>query len=234
MNADAADKFFGLPTNAHACLGLLDSRVLASCVPAVLTAVVTIAGFYFIARLGTNAYIDAYILGKETKTPVAAVNAKANAKAKAVAAETASPDCGILHDMDVVLPEDAHISNKFGLLDGPYKMVLCVNQSLKMEKGKIAAQCGHATLACYRKSMKQCPDAVAWWERMGQAKIALKIPTDSDMDDLQAKARALGLVTYIVEDAGRTQIAAGSRTVLGIGPAPVSVIDSIASHLKLL
>ena len=70
-------------------------------------------------------------------------------------------------------------------------MNLCVNMSLKMEKGVIAAQ--------------------------GEK-------------EMQAKS----LVTFIVEDAGRTQIAAGSRTVLGIGPAPVKVIDSIASHLKLL
>jgi hypothetical protein len=38
---------------------------------------------------------------------------------------------------------------------GPVKMVLCVRQDLKMTKGKIAAQCGHASLgmcAC-------CPSA---------------------------------------------------------------------------
>ena len=29
---------------------------------------------------------------------------------------------------------------------GPVKMVLCVRQDLKMSKGKIAAQCGHASL----------------------------------------------------------------------------------------
>ena len=29
---------------------------------------------------------------------------------------------------------------------GPVKMVLCVRQDLKMTKGKIAAQCGHASL----------------------------------------------------------------------------------------
>jgi PTH2 family peptidyl-tRNA hydrolase len=33
---------------------------------------------------------------------------------------------------------------------------------------------------------------------------------------------------------GRTQIAAGSRTVLGIGPGPVKTIDKVTSHLKLL
>lgn len=40
-------------------------------------------------------------------------------------------------------------------------------------------------------------------------------------------------------DAGRTQIAAGSRTVLGIGPAPVALIDAVTGKegqfpLKLL
>jgi PTH2 family peptidyl-tRNA hydrolase len=41
-------------------------------------------------------------------------------------------------------------------------------------------------------------------------------------------------VAYLVEDAGRTQIAAGSKTVLAIGPAPVAELDRITSHLKLL
>lgn len=39
---------------------------------------------------------------------------------------------------------------------------------------------------------------------------------------------------YLVEDAGHTQIKAGSKTVLGIGPAYAQEIDLITSHLKLL
>ncbi|CAM9864636.1 unnamed protein product [Discosporangium mesarthrocarpum] len=35
-------------------------------------------------------------------------------------------------------------------------------------------------------------------------------------------------------DAGRTQIAAGSHTVLAIGPAPVSAFEGITSHLSLM
>jgi peptidyl-tRNA hydrolase, PTH2 family len=37
-----------------------------------------------------------------------------------------------------------------------------------------------------------------------------------------------------VEDAGKTQIAAGSKTVLGLGPAPTSVFEGVSDHLKLL
>ncbi|CAM9938502.1 unnamed protein product [Ectocarpus sp. 8 AP-2014] len=35
-------------------------------------------------------------------------------------------------------------------------------------------------------------------------------------------------------DAGHTQIAAGSRTVLALGPAPVWAFEGISSHLKLM
>ena len=40
--------------------------------------------------------------------------------------------------------------------------------------------------------------------------------------------------SYIVHDAGRTQIAAGSQTVLAIGPAPKGDIDKLTGHLSLL
>jgi PTH2 family peptidyl-tRNA hydrolase len=51
---------------------------------------------------------------------------------------------------------------------------------------------------------------------------------------LAAKAQAAGLMTYTVADAGRTQIAAGSHTVLAIGPAPKSEIDVVTGHLSLM
>lgn len=35
-------------------------------------------------------------------------------------------------------------------------------------------------------------------------------------------------------DAGHTQIAAGSRTVLALGPAPNWAFEGISSHLKLM
>ncbi len=67
-----------------------------------------------------------------------------------------------------------------------------------------------------------------------QAKVCLKVPTEAELQQLRALATQAGLVSYQVEDAGRTQIAAGSRTVLAIGPAPVKELDNITGHLKLL
>ena len=51
---------------------------------------------------------------------------------------------------------------------------------------------------------------------------------------LQAQAMSLGLVAKIIHDAGRTQIASGSATVLGVGPGPKSVVDSVTGDLRLL
>lgn len=122
----------------------------------------------------------------------------------------------------------------WGMMDAPYKMILVVNTSLKMGKGKIAAQCCHAAVGCFQRGSKVCPGGVKAWERTGCAKVAVKCPTEEEMDDLYAKALSMGIPCYFVEDAGRTQIAAGSRTVLGLGPAPVSLFEGITSHLKLM
>ena len=51
---------------------------------------------------------------------------------------------------------------------------------------------------------------------------------------LQAQALSLGLCARIIYDAGRTQIASGSATVLGVGPGPKSVVDGVTGGLKLL
>ena len=51
---------------------------------------------------------------------------------------------------------------------------------------------------------------------------------------LQAQAMSLGLCARTIRDAGRTQIQAGSMTVLGVGPGPKSVVDQVTGELKLL
>lgn len=130
-------------------------------------------------------------------------------------------------------------SKELNLVPGEVKMVLVVRQDLKMGKGKAAAQCSHATLALYKKITDAASDAynpemVRRWEYgNGQAKITLQVPNQEEMDILFAQAISLGVNAYIVHDAGRTQIAAGLATVLGLGPAPKAVLDEITGLLKL-
>ncbi|GAK63719.1 PTH2 family peptidyl-tRNA hydrolase [Moesziomyces antarcticus] len=114
------------------------------------------------------------------------------------------------------------------------KMILAVRMDLKMEKGKIAAQCGHATLAVYKLARRITPAFVKQWETLGQAKVAVKCPDEPTMLELESKAKELGIAARSIIDAGRTQIAPNSRTVLGLGPAPVSLMNQLTGHLKLL
>ncbi|KAJ3117498.1 hypothetical protein HDU96_006592 [Phlyctochytrium bullatum] len=114
-----------------------------------------------------------------------------------------------------------------------WKLVLCIRTDLEMTKGKIAAQCCHATLAAYQELSKQDPQGLRIWERHGQPKITLKCPSEDEMMELQGKALSLGIVAKVIRDAGRTQIAAGSKTVLAVGPAPKNRVDEVTSHLKL-
>lgn len=51
---------------------------------------------------------------------------------------------------------------------------------------------------------------------------------------LEEIASGMSLPCDTVCDAGRTQIAAGSYTVLGIGPAPSEKIDSVTNGLVSL
>ncbi|KAI1800841.1 PTH2-domain-containing protein [Daldinia bambusicola] len=122
------------------------------------------------------------------------------------------------------------------------KLVLVVRTDLGMTKGKIAAQCSHATLACYKTLSRAAqrnpssPEArlLQRWERRGQAKIAVQVKSEGELLELMAKARSLGITAEVIQDAGRTQIDPGSLTVLGVGPAPKSLVDNVTGSLKLL
>jgi peptidyl-tRNA hydrolase len=115
-----------------------------------------------------------------------------------------------------------------------HKMILAVRSDLKMGKGKVAAQCSHATLGAYKRALQRTPGAVKYWERIGQKKITVKLQNEEQMDEIEASAKQAGLVTYVVVDAGHTQVAAGSKTVLAIGPAPESLVNTVTSQLKLI
>ena len=139
-------------------------------------------------------------------------------------------------------------SGKFSNLSTDNKMVLVVRTDLNMGKGKVAAQCAHAAVACYKQAAKKTPVLLKQWEVFGQAKVTLKAPDfqslsngesistcdqGSSLETLAGEAEGLGMVACIIHDAGRTQVERGSPTVLGIGPAPSSTIDLVTGNLKL-
>ncbi|XP_019401238.1 PREDICTED: peptidyl-tRNA hydrolase 2, mitochondrial [Crocodylus porosus] len=116
---------------------------------------------------------------------------------------------------------------------GEFKLVLIVRQDLKMGKGKVAAQCSHAAVSAYKQVQKRNPELLKQWECCGQPKVVLRAPDEETLVHLLVDAKQLGLTVSLIQDAGRTQIAPGSQTVLGIGPGPADLVDKVSGHLKL-
>lgn len=143
----------------------------------------------------------------------------------------------------------------------PVKMTLVVRKDLKMGTGKIAAQCAHAAVAVVEQLLsnqaslaaapsssllKNDDDAAGFssarlweqwytaWHLSGSSKVALQCQDEETMMKLARHAKELQLPSYVIRDAGRTQIAAGSKTVLAVGPGPKSLVDAVTGHLKLL
>lgn len=117
---------------------------------------------------------------------------------------------------------------------GPSKMVLVVQGDLKMGRGKVAAQCSHGTLAAYRQAQQHTPSLLQAWEDTGQTKVVLKVDTEEEMLKVVEDAKRKGVPVVSVRDAGRTQVASGSLTVVAVGPAKLKDVDSVTGHLRLL
>ena len=116
-----------------------------------------------------------------------------------------------------------------------YTQVLVVRTDLKMGKGKIAAQCAHASLAAYLKAMneKKYSEWAENWIEEGMQKIVVKVQSEKELLELFEQVKNK-FPTALVTDAGHTQIAPGSKTCVGIGPAKESELKKYTGHLKLL
>lgn len=116
----------------------------------------------------------------------------------------------------------------------PCKMVCVVNQGLKMGKGKIAAQVGHGAVMATMKAGVEKSMNLEQWFSSGQKKVCLKGRDAEHLLALEKQAKAAGILTTLVHDAGHTQIPSGSLTVLALGPETETALAEITGELKLL
>ena len=67
------------------------------------------------------------------------------------------------------------------------KLVLCVRHDLQMGKGKIGAQCGHATMGAYKQVKRWAKTSSYWrkvvekWNYEGTKKICVKVGSEAEM-----------------------------------------------------
>jgi PTH2 family peptidyl-tRNA hydrolase len=70
--------------------------------------------------------------------------------------------------------------------------------------------------------------AMATWARSRFKKIVLTVETETDLVRAHELARAAGLPTVLVTDAGHTEFhGVPTRTTVAIGPARAAAIDAI-------
>ncbi|CAI9093551.1 OLC1v1029075C2 [Oldenlandia corymbosa var. corymbosa] len=131
--------------------------------------------------------------------------------------------CGLLLDLSkpIIASSSAAANKKSNLLpsknqkqprlspddtDEELKMVLVVRQDLKMGQGKIASQCAHAATGMYSELVQSHRSLLRKWELCGQAKIVVTCKNQQEMNKLKEAAEDIGLPTFVVADAGRTQV----------------------------
>jgi len=137
-------------------------------------------------------------------------------------------------------------------MDDEVTMYLIVRADLKLSKGKLAAQVGHGVQLAMRAAecrsinlgdfaaaadhdcVLSAPKWLQAWERGSYAKIALRVDSVAQLDALAERLRAAGAKFARVVDEGRTEIPAGTTTVLALQPMPRSVAAPFVRDLKLL
>ncbi|KAJ3412758.1 hypothetical protein HDV05_000279 [Chytridiales sp. JEL 0842] len=128
-------------------------------------------------------------------------------------------------------PDDAPIHDDSKVTEN----LLCVviRQDLSMTKGKSAAQASHGALAAFTEALENNPESVGMWQSEGSKVVIKKTNGEETIYKIQQRAEEFGLTSMYIEDAGRTQIEAGSITVVAIGPGQESVISVILNEFNL-
>lgn len=123
-----------------------------------------------------------------------------------------------------------------------HKQVIVIRNDLKCRKGKMIAQGAHASLAAV---LNQCvitgdqltldmDDRVKPWITGLFKKICVYVNSEAELLDVYERAKAAGLITSLIRDAGLTEFKEPTFTAVAVGPDQNDKIDSVTGKLPLL
>ncbi len=116
------------------------------------------------------------------------------------------------------------------------KQVMVYRRDLAMRKGKIAAQCAHASMAVFFRRDEGPIDRLAVpldgpaaaWAKGRFAKVVLSVEGEDELLRIHALAQRRGLPSALITDSGKTEFRGQpTRTTVALGPAVDVEIDAI-------
>lgn len=129
-----------------------------------------------------------------------------------------------------------------------HKQVLVWRKDLKVRKGKIAAQCAHASLAAILNTGVVGQDDVVGkcvnipltpqtkdWIRGNFKKVCVYVNSEVELLELHKKAQEAGIITALITDSGLTEFnGVPTNTCIAVGPDFEDKVDTITGGLPLL
>lgn len=135
------------------------------------------------------------------------------------------------------------------------KQMIVMRRDLKMRKGKIAAQSGHACLTAALMALERegrLGDIMTqgdWitlrptdkpatplsdWFTNGTAKVCVYVDSEEELLTLDRKAKELGFISALIQDAGYTEFhGVPTYTCLALEPLPAEAVAPLTGALPL-
>ena len=135
------------------------------------------------------------------------------------------------------------------------KLMIVMRRDLKMRKGKIAAQAGHACVDVVLRALARetrlgqvragaqgaylepgdgpATPLSEWFEK-GEAKICVYVDSEEALLDLHRRAEEAGVLSSLIQDAGMTEFhGEPTYTCLALEPLPRERADALTGGLPL-
>ena len=135
------------------------------------------------------------------------------------------------------------------------KMMIVMRRDLKMRKGKIAVQAGHACIEAILmalnkegrmndfemtsdgyslKTSDKPRSPLCDWLMYGCAKVCVYVDSEEDLLDIAQKANEKGIIASVITDAGITEFhGVPTKTCLALEPLPAEIADELTGDLQL-